>query len=56
MINQREINGLQVVDYVNYQPTLEETPIEDFDRYYLDGGMEELSQIINLNVDVTYID
>lgn len=56
MINQREVNGLQVVDYINYEPEIYETPIESFDTYYAEGGMKELSQIINRNVEVTYFD
>jgi len=55
-INQREVNGLQVADYINYEPKVYETPIEDFDTYYENGGLKELSRIINRNVEVTYLE
>ncbi len=56
MINQREVNGLQVVDYVNYEPESNEIAIESYDAYYEDGGMKELSQIINREVEVSYLE
>ena len=55
MINPRDVNGLLVVDYINYEPEVFETPIESFDSYFEAGGMKELSQIINENVSVTYL-
>ena len=56
MINQREISGLQVVDYINYEPKNLEKPIEEFGEFYKDDGMTELSQIINRNVIVSYFE
>lgn len=56
MINQREINGLQVVDYINYEPKNLKKSIEEFGQYYEEDGMKELSQIINRNVVVSYFE
>lgn len=56
MINQREINGLQVVDYINYEPKDLSKPIEEYGSYYKADGMKELSHIINRNVVVKYLE
>ncbi len=55
MINLREINGLRVVDYINYKPIDESTPLEDFDAYFELGGMDELSRIENRNIVIKYL-
>ena len=56
MVNSRTVNGLLVVDYVNYKPKDISIPIVDFDNYFQEGGMEKLSEIINKNVEVTYLE
>lgn len=55
-INPREINGFRAVDYINFEPKDLAIAIEEYDTYYLDGGMNELSRIINENVSVEYLD
>ena len=55
MINLREINGLKVMDYINYEPTDLSIPIESFDQYFEEGGLVELSRIENRNIEVNYL-
>lgn len=55
-INPRVINGLRVVDYINYEPTDLSVSIKDYENYYETGGMKELSRIENENVVVTYLE
>jgi len=54
-INPRNIDGLRVVDYINYEPKDLKVNIEDYDQYYKEGGLEELSRIINKNVTIKYL-
>lgn len=56
MMNLRNVNGLQVVDYINYKPKILDTPLETFDDYFQEGGMDELSRIENKNVVVKYLE
>ncbi len=56
MINPRKINGLLVVDYINYKPKVLDTPLETFDDYFMKSGLEELSRIENKNVVVKYLE
>ncbi len=56
MINPRKVNGLLVVDYINYKPRELDISIESFDDYFIEGGMEELSRIENKNTVVTYLE
>jgi hypothetical protein len=53
-INPRYVNGLRVVDYINYEPLDLNVPIEDYDSYFFEGGLKELSRIENLNIKVAY--
>jgi hypothetical protein len=55
-INLREVNGLQVADYINYEPKDLSIPIEDYERYFIEGGHKELSRIENVNISVTYLE
>ena len=55
MINLRDINGLKVVDYINYKPKNINTPLEEFDIYFEQSEMEELSRIENRNIEVKYL-
>jgi hypothetical protein len=54
-INPRTINGWLVMDYINYKPKDLEVPLDDYDRYFEEGGMKELSRIVNENVEVKYL-
>lgn len=55
-INKRAVNGLQVVDYINYEPNDLTVPIEDYETYFIEGGLKELSRIENVNISVTYLE
>jgi hypothetical protein len=55
-INQRDINGFHAVDYINYKPKDIKVSIEDYDTYFFEDGLEELSRIINENVSIKYLD
>lgn len=55
-MNPREVNGLRVVDYINYEPKDLSIPIEDYNTYFIEGGLEELSRIENVNITVKYLD
>lgn len=54
-INPRVIDGLRVVDYINYKPQDAQVPIEDYDTYFFENGLEELSRIVNENVSIEYL-
>jgi hypothetical protein len=54
-INQRDVNGLHVVDYINYEPEDMGVAIEEYDKYFLEDGLKELSRIINENVSIEYL-
>ena len=54
-INHRDVNGLHVVDYINYKPNDTNMAIEEYDKYFLEGGLVELSRIINQNVSIEYL-
>ena len=54
-INPRDVNGWRVVDYINYKPKDLAVNIEEYDTYFPEGGLEELSRIINENVSITYL-
>ena len=55
-INPRIVNGLQVADYINYEPSDLEIPIEDYESYFESGGFKELSRIENKNAVITYLE
>jgi hypothetical protein len=54
-INPRIVNGLRVVDYINFKPKDIDVPIVDYDTYFLKDGLEELSRIENENVTIEYL-
>lgn len=54
-INPRVVNGLRVVDYINYKPADLSVPIADYEAYFEKGGLEELSRIENKNVSIVYL-
>ena len=56
MVNARRINGLLVVDYINYKPKNNNILIENFDKYFQQNGMDKLSEIINENIRVKYLE
>jgi hypothetical protein len=55
-INPRTINGLYAVDYINYKPNDMDIAIEEYDKYFLEGGMKELSRIENENISIEYLE
>ena len=55
-INPRTVNGLYAMDYINYEPKDLNIAIENYDQYYVEGGMEELSRIENKNVKIEYLE
>jgi Family of unknown function (DUF6503) len=55
-INPRTVNGLYTVDYINYKPKDMKVAIEDYDKYFLEDGMKELSRIENENVSIEYLE
>jgi hypothetical protein len=54
--NPRTINGLYTVDYINYEPKDLNIAIENYDQYYVENGMKELSRIENNNVSIEYLE
>ena len=54
-INPRTVNGWLFVDHINYEPADLEVPLDEYDRYFEQGGMKELSRIQNLNIEVKYL-
>lgn len=54
-INRRNINGLLVDDYINYEPLNLSVPIEEYDLYFASDGLKELSRIENRNVTIEYL-
>jgi hypothetical protein len=55
-INPRSVNGLFTVDYINYEPKDLNIAIENYDQYYVEDGMKELSRIVNKNVSIEYLE
>jgi hypothetical protein len=43
--NQREINGIRFQDYINHKADFETVKLEEVDRLYNEGKLEELSRI-----------
>lgn len=55
LINPREVNGLKVVDWINYEPKEMSVSVLEFDSYMEEGGLKELSRIENKNIEITYL-
>ena len=54
-INPRTIDGWLFVDHINYEPKDLEVSLDNYDQYFEEGGMNELSRIENLNIGVKYL-
>ncbi|MCB0505382.1 MAG: hypothetical protein KDC58_07740 [Cyclobacteriaceae bacterium] len=54
--NQRSINGWLISDYHNYEPLDISIDIEVYDQYFEKGGLKNLSEIVNRNVNVEFLD
>ena len=50
--NRREVNGISLQDYVNYQPKGDSTTIYQMERLYKADSLEELSKIELINIQV----
>ena len=53
-INWRTINGLLVADFINYEPKDLTVPLDEYDVYFAEDGMKELSRIENKNITIEY--
>jgi hypothetical protein len=53
-MNYRKINGWLMADYINYEPNDLTIPLDEYDVYFKEGGMKELSIIENENIVVEY--
>jgi len=48
--NVREIGGIRFADYVNYESTIEDFALDDYEQLFQEGKVEELSRIELENV------
>ena len=57
-INPRRVGGILFQDYINYKPKEELgiPPVEIHDKLFVEGNLEELSKIINTNIEVKPLD
>lgn len=53
--NNREIGGIRFQDYTNYKPDSVAVVLQDLDKAYLAGALEEVSEILLEDVQVTLI-
>ena len=53
-INQRRVEGVLVQDYINYKPADESIDINTIDELFEAGELEELSRIINEQVQIRF--
>lgn len=53
-INPHRVNGVLIQDYINYKPEDETMDINGIDELYKNGELEELSRIINNNVEINF--
>lgn len=51
-INSRDISGIRFLDYINYRTDSMQVPLEQYDRLFKAGHMEELSRVELENVRV----
>ncbi|WPP48576.1 DUF6503 family protein [Catalinimonas niigatensis] len=51
--NVREIEGIRFADYINYESTEENFALEDYEKLFEEGKVEELSRIELKNVEVS---
>lgn len=52
-INPRKVNGVLIQDYINFKPVDETVPIDTLTTLYNSGNLEELSRIINEEVNIS---
>lgn len=50
--NERYIEGIRFVDYINYKPVHEDVDLETMDDLFLNNGLEDLSKIELKNIKV----
>lgn len=50
--NVREIKGIRLADYINYESTVEDFALEDYEKLFQEGQVKELSRIDLENVEV----
>jgi len=57
-VNPQRVGGILFQDYINYKPKKElgTPPVEDHDRLFIEGQLEELSKIENTNIQVRPLD
>lgn len=53
--NVRGVNGIRFADYINYESTVKDFDLEDYDQLYEEGKVKKLSRIILKNVEVENI-
>lgn len=55
-IKSYEVQGLVFLDYENYKPAIEQTPLEDMEALYKAGDLKLLSEILLENIRVEFVD
>ena len=50
--NVREVEGIRFADYVNYESTVADFELENYDQLFEEGKVEELSRIETRNVEI----
>ena len=50
--NKRTVAGIRFADYINYESTVSDFALEDYDQLFEEGKVEELSRIETENVEV----
>ena len=51
-INKRNLQGLLLQDYINYEPISKDTPLKELPQLYDQGSLRELSRILNSNIEI----
>lgn len=51
--NTREIEGIRFADYVNYESTVEDFALEDYETHFEEGKVKEFSKIDLENIEVS---
>lgn len=54
--NTRGINGIRFADYINYESTIKNFALEDYDQLFEEGKVKELSRIKLENIQVENIE
>lgn len=50
--NARTVAGIRFADYINYESTVDNFTLEDYDRLFEEGKVQELSRIKTENIEV----